>query len=332
MTTMQDFGGVPINVASAEGFSDPGPNDSWDFGYIFNRTPEQQLIDDANRQSMPEFRISGSWNDDEEMIGLWNCSKQANGGKHFVAFWQQTGSCVGNGGGQATWYLSAVEVVRLGDPEQVILPFYLLPYGRSRLYGGLRGRGSGSFGSSFAKAIATDGILPYNTAGLPQPTISESDGITWGSSTELQWSDGAAIDEKWLTLSRKHLVQTVANCPNADAAWEAVSNYYPLTIASDWGGQMKPQVTDGALLNRRVTTWMHQMSVIGRWRHPRLGKLFYILNSWGPNTHGTCPSGAPPGGFWVNESEMEYICRQKECFAFSQFGGFPAQKFTWSRM
>ena len=55
---------------------------------------------------------------------LWDFTKAANGGKHYRTFFQKTGSCVGNGGGQAVWYLSAMEVIRLGDREQVLLPFY----------------------------------------------------------------------------------------------------------------------------------------------------------------------------------------------------------------
>jgi hypothetical protein len=306
----------------------------WNFGYVepAKRSDIENAADELARQMMVEFSVGGNWNDDEELVALWKCAMAANGGKHFLAFWQQTGSCVGNGLGQATWNLSAVEVVRLGDPEQVILPFYLLPYGRSRFYGGMRGRGEGSFGSTAAKAIMVDGILPYNTEGLEQPTMDEEDGITWGRNAELKWSDGAAISASWLEKSRKHLVKSAANIPNADAAWEALSNYYPLTLASDWGGEMRPSVQSDppCLLNRRVTTWMHQMSCIARWRHPKLGKLFYILNSWGPKTHGICPSGAQPGGFWISFKDMDYICKQREVFALSQFSGFPAQAFRWS--
>lgn len=237
--------------------------------------------------------------------------------------------CVGNGGGQATWYLSAAEVVRLRDPEQVILPFYLLPYGRSRFHAGMRGRGDGSFGSAFAKAIRTEGILPATTEGLPKWT--DQGGITWGSSVEYEWSDGAAIPSKWMEMSKKHLVKTTAQLRSADDAREALRNYYPCTIASDWGGQMRPtqQGEPAVLLNRRTTTWMHQMSLQGWWDHPTLGEIFYILNSWGVDAHGQPPDDAPPGGFWVKKSEMESIIRQGDSFAFSQFDGFPAQDLSW---
>lgn len=240
-----------------------------------------------------------------------------------------TSQCVGNGGGQAVWYLSAVEVVRLKDPEQVLLPFYLLPYGMSRKRGGLGGRGEGSFGSAFAEAIKLDGILPFNTEGLEQPDFR--DGVTWGRNVELKWSDGASISENWLQKSRKHLVKTVSKINSSDDARSAIRNYYPITIASAWGGMMDPPLSgDPAVrLNRRVTTWHHQMCVIGWWEHPTLGELYYVLNSWGPRTHGTPAGDEPPGGFWIKASDMDWICKTGECYAFSQFSGFPAQKFSW---
>lgn len=238
-------------------------------------------------------------------------------------------NCVGNGGGQAVWYLSAADVALRGDPEVATLPFYLLPYGRSRYYSGMRGRGEGSTGSGFAEAIRKDGVLPFNASGLPQPDMS--DGISWGQSAEMAWSDGGAISDDWLSKSRKYIVQTTAPVNNANDVKNALRNGYPCTIASDWGGMMSPQVTSnpGVLLNKRVTTWNHQMSVQGWWAHPELGDIFYILNSWGPKTHGQDPAGGPPGGFWVLAKDIDYITGQGDSFAFSQWQGFPAQRLDW---
>lgn len=308
----------------------------WNFGYrlYFQRTKEENFFDTLfNKNEAKPFAITGGWNDDEEIILTSNLAKKANNGKHLLTFYQRTGSCVGNGGGQGVWHLSAVEVIRLGDPEQFLLPFYLMTYGRSRFYGGIRGRGEGSFGSAMAKAMLTDGMFAYNEPGLPQPTQSEEEGTSWGAAAEMQWSDGEAIDQKWIDKGRKHLVQSVARIADGDAAWEAASNYYPMTCASDWGGQMSPPIRGSGdkrvLLNSRVTTWQHQMCCIGRWRHPEFGKLFYILNSWSPRAHGICPSGAQPGGFWITFKEFDYICRSGEVYAISQYQGYPAQTFSW---
>lgn len=318
----EKFGGKEFNFGGVQ---------EWNFGWIpeHNRTTEQKKEHSSIMASMPKFAISGAVATDVKKAVLWDYSKKFNGGNHFTVFRQVTGSCVGNGGGQAVWYLSAMEVSRLGDVEEVKLPFYLLPYGRSRYYLGDRGPGEGSTGSAFAKAITVDGIVPADVEGLP--SFTTDNGISWGSKTEYAWSDGGRISEDWLKKSRVHLVKTAAPVLNSTDVKNALINGYPCTIASNWGGQMSPsaQGTPAVLLNRRATTWNHQMCIIGWWDHPTLGDIFYILNSWGLNAHGQPADDAPPGGFWVKKEEVDYITRQEDSYAFSQFDGFPAQKLDW---
>lgn len=289
------------------------------------REPAQQRIAELIQSTIPDFELLGPQAAVDKMV-LWEFSKKVNGGNHFETFFQQTGSCVGNGGGQATWYLSAMEAVRLGKNIDSKLPFYLLPYGRSRFLAGFRGQGSGSYGAAFAQAISTEGILPFDVPDLPQP--QRGNGITWGKSVEFTWSDGSRIAQKYLDKSRQFLVKSAAKLRSARDVWDAVTNGYPCTIASDWGGQMRPsaQGSPSVLLNRRVTTWQHQMCIIGAWNHPTLGKIFCVLNSWGPGAHGSPVDDSPPGSFWIGEEDVAYIVRQDDSFAFSQFDGFPSQR------
>ena len=79
----------------------------------------------------------------------------------------------------------------------------------------------------------------------------------------------------------------------------------------------------GVLLNRHADSWSHQMSILGWHAHPSLGDIFYIMNSWGADAHGTDPFGGPPGGFWVKAADVDYITAQDDSFAYSQFDGFP---------
>ena len=310
-----------------------GDEVQWNFGRILpqNMSKDQLILDAQNKASFVKFEIKGEQEADKESAFLWNFSKKANGGKHFPTFYQQTGSCVGNGLGQAIWYLAAVEAHRLGDAEIVKTPFWLLTYGRSRYYAGMHGRGEGSFGSAAAEAMRKDGILPFDLDGLPQP--QHSGGLTWGSSAEMKWSDGGAIEEKWLSLSRKHIVKSAAQIRSAKEAREALLNYYPLTIASMFGtSPLKVPTTANppVKLAKRNDSWAHQMCVIGTVKHPELGWIYYVLNSWGETVHGE-PAGTydePPGGFWIKESDIDWICKD-ECFAFSQFNGFPAQSISW---
>jgi hypothetical protein len=294
--------------------------------------------DAANRaflRAMPSFGITGNDQGNDEKVLLYELWKHpevvAANGRAFSGIYQKSGSCVGAGGGTVIATLSFVEVVRLGDPEQALIPFWLLPYGRSRFYGGMRGPGEGSFGSAFAEAMLKDGIIPANISNLPQPT--EDDGmLTWGKPAEMTWSAGDRISEDWLTQSRRHLVKTAAKLSNADQVRDAIRNGYPVTCASMYahnGGTVTgtPQV----LLGRRSGSWAHQMSIMAWWNHPTLGDIFYLMNQWGQGAHGTCPSGAPRGGVWITKADMDWICRD-EVFAFSQFSGFPATTFNWANM
>jgi hypothetical protein len=308
---------------------------AWNFGWIppDQRTPEERLAHDTAMASMPEFKLLGSSND-EEKVFIWECWKHplviaATNGKVFPGFHQLTGSCVGNGGGNTVFSLEAVEVVRLGDQEEALVPFWPLPYGKSRELGGMNGQGEGSLGSTFAQAMREYGTVAAQEEGLPQYT--DSDGISYTKAIEMKWSDGRAIPQEWLEKSRNHLVKTTAPCRSADDLRDALRNYYPCSFAGDWGGLMQCPVTGNppVLLNRHSGSWGHQQSAHGWWNHPELGEIFYIMNQWGQDAHGRCPTGAPPGGYWIKKADADYQCRNGEVFAFSQFSGFPAQKIDW---
>lgn len=237
-------------------------------------------------------------------------------------------NCVGNGFGQVLWTLQAIESVK-GDGEEVKLPFWLLTYGLSRSIGGMHDYGEGSFGSAMAEAARIGGTHHAYVEGVPQPQLEDNDtSVTWGGQAEWDWSNGDRIPKKYLDLAKQHLIKTTSLCKTADDVREALINGYPCTCASDWGGNMRPAVagrTEPVILNRRTDTWQHQMSVDAWWEHPDLGEIFYIANSWGTQAHGKCPSGAPLGGFWILKADMNYICRQNEVFAYSQYPGYPAQ-------
>lgn len=306
----------------------------WNFGWVppDERNDEQNAAHAEAIREMPAFYIQGRDIGADEKAFLWETWKhpknlEANGGKVYSGTHQLTGSCVGAGGGNTIYTLCAIEVARLNEPEIAIVPFWLLPYGRSRYYAGMRGRGEGSLGSSFAKAAKVDGVIPANLDGLPKYT--DNDGLVWGSSVEYQWSDGGAIDGKWLELSKKHLTRTVAPVNSADAARDALRNWYPVSFCGSWGGLMQCPVSEGVLLNRRSGTWNHQQSCHGWWDHPVHGEIFYILNQWGLRAHGSCPTGAPAGGYWIKKADMDWQCRNGECFAWSGQNGFPSQRLDY---
>lgn len=323
------------NLSRALGVMGDGEGcELWDFGWIapVMRSGLQHAAAAKAEADMPKFTPPPVDTDDVDKALLYEAWKhpavvEANGGRAFTGIHQKTGSCVGAGGGTCWMTLACIEAVRVGDPELPVIPFWLLPYGRSRYYLGDRSPGEGSTGGTFAKAAREDGVVPYSTSGLPQP--SESDGmLTWGAGVERSWSDGDASQTmNLLAESRKHLVKTTAQCRSADDVKAALVAGYPCTAASMYahdGGRV--QGSPSVLLGRRRGSWSHQMSVVAWMKHAQFGDLFWLMNQWGQSAHGTCPTGAPGGGVWITAEDMSWICRD-EVFAFSQFDGFPAPSF-----
>lgn len=334
MTTETDFylgvGGRPVPYFEAEEAygSDAGDETVWDFGYL--DAQRRGLHDDTAATadevigSIPAFALQGRLTNDPKKVFLWDFAKRVNGGQHFQTFRQVTGSCVGNGLGQALRITSACDQAMRSEPEDgAKLNFWLLAYGWSRQIAGMRGRGEGSFGGAAVKAAATKGFPPADLAGLPRPDTS--DGVSYGRAAELEWSFGPQQPRgAWDGVAAGHLVLTAGRCRSHADVREALRSGYGCTCASMWGGEMRPRVQDGVLLNRRATQWAHQMCIIGWWDHPSHGELFYVLNSWGPRAHGDCPSGAPPGGFWVRPADIDFMCAD-EVYALSNWKGFPAR-------
>ena len=288
------------------------------------RTPSQVTLDAAIKLRMPTFSIKGKYAEpDKALLYLFI--------KNMKPFSQQTGSCVGNGLGMALWCLESVEVTQLGQLEDPVCPFWLLPYGKSRELAGLNGKGEGSFGSAAIEALTKFGTLPFDTQGLPPVQIKDG-AMTWGESAEMQWSDGESIAEVWLAASKKHTIKSSARITKWEQGKAALINGFPMTCASNWGGQMDPPIkgNPSIILNKRVTQWGHQMCCLAWALHPEFGDIFWIQNSWGV-CHGKSPGyySEPDGGFWITAKEFQWICSDGEVFALSNFAGFPAQKLDW---
>lgn len=288
------------------------------------RTPDQQTRAQTIVDMMPPFHISGSWKGASDKAVLWEFAKKIRG-KHLPALFQSVGACVGHGKAKAEWYLMHVEVVR-GDPELPIMPYEPYGYAQSRVCAGISGNEDGSTGSGAAQAAKQYGVLRSDYAGLPSPMVEDgTDTCRSPGQIDKQWGNRGA-PANFIEEGRKHLVRTTAPVLSADDVASSLQNGYPVTIASDWGGQMQvqPQGNPAILLNRHADRWMHQMMISGWWNHPQFGEIFRVDNSWGADAHGRNPDDAPPGGFWILKSDMQYIVRQSDSFAYSQFDGFPA--------
>jgi hypothetical protein len=176
---------------------------------------------------------------------------------------------------------------------------------------------NGSVGSWQAKAIQLYGVIPMDAEGLPP----------YDAANASQWAVRMPA-QKWIDMGKLHCVKTIARAESVDDVRKAIQNLYPVTIASNWGGMDRPPAVTVAgntfLLNRRAQTWQHQMCVVG-YQQLDGRQFFYILNSWGPDAHGVPPDDSPPGGFWVESRDMQYIVQQGDSWIYSGADGFPAQ-------
>ena len=288
------------------------------------RTSDQIALDSQIQSRMEPFKIRGKYKEPKEAL-LYRFIYD------FKPFYQQTGSCVGNGLGMALWCLESIEVNQLGQLENPVCPFWLLPYGKSRELAGMSGKGEGSFGSAAIEALMKYGTLPSDDPSVPKPKLVDG-AWTWGEAAEMQWSDGAAIKPAFLLQSKKYTLQSSARIKSWQDAKAALINGYPLTCASNWGGEMNPAIVGNpaVILNKRVTQWGHQMCCLAWVDHPELKDLFWIQNSWGV-CHGKSPGNyhEPEGGFWIQAKDMDWICKDGEVFSLSNFEGFPVQKLDW---
>lgn len=286
--------------------------------------------------NLRKFAIQGKSADDTDradLFAFWRAEEvKAALGFEYPGIHQLTGSCVGAGFGNVAFTTSIIEVLRLKQPELITIPFWLFTYGRGRFRGGMRSPGEGSSGSVMAEAALKDGIVEATRAGLPQ--FKNSDGLVWGSNIEISWSDGDAKQSlDLLPFAQKHLFKSVAKLKSADEVRQAIINGYSVTEASMYGfsPRVEGEGADALLLGRRGPRWAHQMSIQSYRKHPKFGPVYWCHNQWGLNAHGKDPWGGPAGGVWILEQDVDWFIRDgDECFAYSQFDGFPAQDiFSW---
>lgn len=298
------------------------------------RTPAQNKIDTEVQASLPRFGIRGRFSASERRYPLWKAGVTLLG--RFLRYnWQQTGSCVGAGGDNALKTLLSVEIMLKGENETYKDVWWPYAYGRSRFHGGLRGRGEGSFGSAWAKAVLQDGFFEMDPEGLPDlPDFQVRDNwLVQPAKVELDWSDGAKISEQWLKAGRVHLIKSMARMRSKDDCFEAIANGYPLTQASSFG--FSGAKVKGSKFPIRVAewngTWHHQTYVDDVWDHPELNGVYYRWgNNWGPDAHGDPTGDEPPGGVYIHENTMDRLCKEGEVYAMSGADGFPARELNFS--
>lgn len=300
-----------------------------------NAEQQKTHLDCVDR--MPSFGLFG----DTPPVGtrvlltdLWKHAKTVEALKQpFLGWFQFTGSCVGVGGGNAQQTTLLADLLIRKEPELPVLVLWPYNYGRSRQLGGMRGRGEGSFGSTFARSASQDGSCDWVGDGLP--TVSVANGMfVIGRQAELAWSDGNFAPQAVRQESLNHKFIS-APLSSADQVRAAIVNGYAVTRAGMvFANPGTARVEGDVLIGRYNGRGGHQESWLGYWNHPQHGELFYEMNQWGANAYGTCPSGAAPGGCWIRKADVDAFCKARyaEVYALSNYDGYPARPevFDWA--
>lgn len=303
-----------------------------------DRTPSQwDAHDDAIDQMPHTFSIVGHSDNGPyvNLMELWSHTQVVQKlGFAFPGVRQVTGSCVGAGGGNVLFSLVGVEILKMGDSEELIVPFWLYPYGKSRELLGDKSEGEGSLGSTFAQACKQFGVFGNHESGLPTP--QNSDGLVWGRESEMKWSNGFAAPRQWVDLAKRFLVQTVTPLKSSQEAAAALKNGYPVTFASNnymtpGAERVQGSGENAACVGALTTYGPHQTSLQAVWDHPSLGTLFWNENQWARNTYKACPKVGRSSGCWMTARDLDNAIRSlsAEVFAFSQYQGYPAQTLNW---
>lgn len=229
-------------------------------------------------------------------------------------------NCVSWGAANAIMGTMAYEIVRLGDLEEFKRVFqpYLYAIGRLTPEGGngRLGNQDGSLGSWQAAAVEKYGVLRSDFEGVP--AYSGRVAKEWGTQKNGVW-------RKFIDEADNHLIKASARISSAAELKDAICNGYFCSIASNKGWSMRLRDSQGKSWFQGRDTWPHQMAIMAFDVQPM--DCFYMKNQWGINAHGPQLDG-PQGGGWRTADEIDSDLRNPgtECFAFSQFNGFPSNE------
>jgi len=256
----------------------------------------------------------------------------ADMGMEFTGFGQYTGSCVGVSAGNAVCTLSCVQRHIADSPTRAMIPWWPLNYGLTRYAEGDRGQGEGAVDSVMGK-ILHKGVMDITQQGLPAFSKVGPDGMWLSKSLELQWSDGARIDPKWVQVANQFPVGSVATVNNSAEARLAIINGYPVLYGCSKfvsGGSIRGSGDTAYVRGRYDQSGGHSTCWLGYWDHPNDGPLFLYSNQWPTSTYPKDPAGAGRCCVWIPQSEVDlafsrYGAGNGEAMALSSLNYFPAQ-------
>lgn len=284
--------------------------------------PESEREDywDKHGDEHARFLVVGA-SEPPQKVQLWRIMKKVLGFQADLTP-QPTGNCVAAAADGVIELIQAIEI-GLGEAEEYKPIYNPYHYATGRVLIGknrLRG-GAGSLGGWQAKAIEQYGVIPITNE---LPAYNKRNCDAWGDDRE---AEGKSFRD-YLNDGAKHVIKSTARVTRVDQVVQSIANLYPLTIAANFGYEMKARDPKGVM--RRGSNWAHQMRVVG---YDLKNGTVEIPNTWG-DVHGQLidpddDTLLPKGVIRTDMETFEKHLRNSETIAFSNFQGFPAQKYDF---
>lgn len=236
---------------------------------------DKQALPDAYKEFGPVIKQMPVFADTPKRYMLWEITRKLLG-EDTKNYPQQDGDCVSFGSKNAGEYLQAFQLKNTDKNKwRSVFPPYIYGISRVQIGGGRLGRQAGSLGVWATQGLIKFGCLFTDVPGVPQ--YSKAIAQSWGVS---------GPPKQFIDEGSKYLLKMQMDAAKV-TMWEqlksAISNGYPVTVASSYGFSMK---LGSRGYHENTDTWPHQMCIIGydeseQYEEP----CVCILNSWG-NAHG----------------------------------------------
>lgn len=236
------------------------------------------------------------------------------------------GSCVSFGTASAIEHLILIQMVNamqagLPPPTDYRDLAQEVIYGGSRVeVGGGRIRGDGSVTAWAGEFVKKWGVVPRAKYG-------SFDLSNYSTSTCRKFGSQGVPDDLE-TVAKLSPVKGITFVRNADEAWKAIGNGYPIAVGAQLGfGSRGPWNRDADGFVKSSGSWSHCTAILGR---VTVGtrKGFLLMNSWGDNVHRGPKGGKniPDSGcFFVEYTTADRMFKEGDAIAFSDAVGFPAR-------
>lgn len=272
----------------------------------------------------PAFRAFRG--DDTSDILLTDAEQEALG--HWIPIRDQrdVGSCVSFGTAGAIETLFCVMIVNANHAGQPP-PLEYRDLSQEVIYGGSRVevgkgrvRGDGSVTAWAAEFVKSWGVVARGRYG--------SLDLTTYDTRRCREFGAKGVPSDLEQIARQSPVKGITFVRNADEAWRAIGQGYPIAIGSGVGfGENGPWQRDKDGFLRASGQWGHCMSIVGR---ATVGtrKGFLFRNSWGDQVHRGPKGGKniPDSGcFFADFATVNRMCAEGDAIAFSDAVGFPAR-------